>query len=83
MHLAPMSFVRLGGATLATVFSGDGTVSGYDRYDRYAARSAPTGWRRKSLIGVTAAVLMTLGLLVAEATAGGAHAATITYAHSH
>jgi hypothetical protein len=38
---------------------------------------APTGWRRNSIIGLTATVLMTAGLLVAAATTDGAHAATV------
>lgn len=58
-------------------------MSGYDRYDRYALRGAPTGWRRNSLIGVTATVLMTAGLLLAAATTDGAHAATIGQTQGH
>jgi hypothetical protein len=50
-------------------------------YDRFARRQAyapvPTGWRRNSLIGITATVLMTAGLLVAAATMDDAHAATV------
>jgi hypothetical protein len=38
---------------------------------------APTGWRRNSIIGLTATVLMTAGMLVAAATTDGAHAATV------
>ena len=37
---------------------------------------APTGWRRNGVIGITATLLMTGGLLVAAATTDGANAAT-------
>ncbi|HUR75691.1 MAG TPA: excalibur calcium-binding domain-containing protein [Sporichthya sp.] len=37
----------------------------------------PTGWRRNSVIGITATVLMTGGLLLAAATTDSAHAATV------
>ncbi|MBA3744010.1 hypothetical protein [Sporichthya sp.] len=37
----------------------------------------PTGWRRNGVIGITATVLMTGGLLLAAATTDGAHAATV------
>lgn len=43
---------------------------GYGRYH------APTGWRRNGVIGITATVLMTGGLLLAAATTDGADAAT-------
>jgi hypothetical protein len=55
----------------------------HDRYDRYAVHTAPTGWRRNSIIGVTATVLMTAGLLVAAATADDAHAATVEQVAQH
>jgi hypothetical protein len=67
-----------GPPTLRAISGGNETVYDYDRYHRVAVGSAPTGWRRASLIGVTAAVLMTLGLLVAEATVDGAHATTVS-----
>lgn len=47
-----------------------------DRY-HHAAPMVPTGWRRNSVIGITATVLMTGGLLLAAATADSAHAATL------
>ncbi|GAA0626771.1 hypothetical protein GCM10009547_32820 [Sporichthya brevicatena] len=47
--------------------------------DRYYRRSdlpvVPTGWRRNGVIGITATVLMTGGLLLAAATADDADAA--------
>lgn len=48
-----------------------------DRYYR-AMPMVPTGWRRNGVIGITATVLMTGGLLLAAATTDGAHAATTT-----
>lgn len=50
---------------------------GHDRYHRNEIHMVPTGWRRNSIIGLTATVLMTAGLLVAAATTDGAHAATV------
>lgn len=47
---------------------------GDEGYGRYTA--APTGWRRNGVIGITATVLMTGGLLVAAVTADTASAAT-------
>ena len=47
---------------------------GDEGYGRYTA--APTGWRRNGVIGITATVLMTGGLLLAAATSDGAGAAT-------
>jgi len=52
-------------------------VLGQDRYHRNTIHMAPTGWRRNSIIGLTATVLMTAGMLVAAATTDGAHAATV------
>lgn len=47
---------------------------GDEGYGRYPA---PTGWRRNGVIGITATVLMTGGLLLAAATTDGADAATV------
>jgi hypothetical protein len=56
---------------------------GDDRYHRHQAMPmVPTGWRRNGVIGITATLLMTGGLLVAAATTDGADAATITQVQS-
>ena len=49
---------------------------GDDRYHR-AVPMVPTGWRRNGVIGLTATVLMTGGLLLAAATTDSADAATV------
>jgi hypothetical protein len=55
----------------------------HHRYDHHRIHMAPTGWRRNSIIGITATVLMAAGLLVAEATTDGAHAATVRQVQQH
>jgi hypothetical protein len=47
---------------------------GDEHYGRYVA--PPTGWRRNGVIGITATLLMSAGLLFAAATTDGAGAAT-------
>ena len=54
---------------------------GDDRYYR-AMPMVPTGWRRNGVIGITATLLMTGGLLFAAATTDGADAATVTQTQS-
>ena len=54
---------------------------GDDRYYR-TMPMVPTGWRRNGVIGITATVLMTGGLLLAAATTDGASAATTSQVQS-
>jgi hypothetical protein len=57
---------------------------GDNRYHRHQAMPmVPTGWRRHGVIGLTATVLMTGGLLLAAATTDSAHAATVGQVQQH
>ncbi len=57
--------------------SGEDAMFGDDRYyRRQALPVVPTGWRRHGVIGITATVLMTGGLLLAAATSNSADAAS-------